>query len=189
VTNELDRAEAQATFPRRVTVIERVTARTVARVTRVSTVWINVMSDWPDRWLDLPLAVIDVETTGLDPEEDRIIEIGIVHFESGEVTDVYGQLIDPDMPLPEEVTELTGITGVGTWTANMQLLFALGREDVFPVGDLGIRKGMYALFGDCSRAEMTGIAERWAPYRSYATLYLWRVGEDAPAGTDEVTTG
>jgi DNA polymerase III epsilon subunit family exonuclease len=68
------------------------------------------MSDWPERWIDLPLAAIDVETTGLEPEEDRIIEIGIVHFESGEVQDVYGQLIDPDMPLPEEVSELTGIT-------------------------------------------------------------------------------
>ncbi len=67
------------------------------------------MSDWPKHWIDLPLAVIDVETTGLEPEDDRIIEIGIVHFDSGEVQDVYGQLVDPDMPLPEEVTELTGI--------------------------------------------------------------------------------
>jgi DNA-3-methyladenine glycosylase II len=71
--------------------------------------------------------------------------------------------------------ELTSITGVGEWTANMQLMFSLDREDVFPVGDLGIRKGMQDLFeADLTRAEMVDRAERWAPYRSYASLYLWR---------------
>lgn len=71
--------------------------------------------------------------------------------------------------------ELTDVTGVGRWTADMQLIFSLGREDVFPVGDLGIRKGMTRVFDDdLSRAEMVDRAERWAPYRSYASLYLWR---------------
>jgi DNA-3-methyladenine glycosylase II len=70
---------------------------------------------------------------------------------------------------------LTDVTGVGEWTADMQLLFALGREDVFPVGDLGIRKGMETVFdAELTRAEMVDRAERWAPYRSYASLYLWR---------------
>jgi len=68
------------------------------------------MSDWPDNWIDLPLAVIDVETTGLEPEEDRIIEIGIIHFQAGEVVDEYGQLVDPQRDLPERATEITGIT-------------------------------------------------------------------------------
>ncbi|NHN40184.1 DNA-3-methyladenine glycosylase 2 family protein [Halorubellus sp. JP-L1] len=84
---------------------------------------------------------------------------------------------------------LTSITGVGDWTANMQLLFALGREDVFPVGDLGVRKGMRRVFpdgDDLSRSEMVGRAERWKPYRSYATLYLWRIEEDVVDGVDEV---
>ena len=60
--------------------------------------------------MDLPLAVIDVETTGFDPEEDRIIEMGIIRFERGEVVETYGQLIDPDREVPEKVTEITGIT-------------------------------------------------------------------------------
>lgn len=67
------------------------------------------MTDWPDKWIDLPMAVIDVETTGLDSDEDRVIEIGIVHFEQGEVVETYGQLIDPQCELPQEVTDLTGI--------------------------------------------------------------------------------
>jgi DNA-3-methyladenine glycosylase II len=85
------------------------------------------------------------------------------------------------------VDELTSIKGVGEWTANMQLLFSLGRPDVFPVGDLGIRKGMRNLYGeDLSRAEMIEEAERWAPYRSYASLYLWRVEEDIADSVAEV---
>ena len=83
--------------------------------------------------------------------------------------------------------ELTDITGVGRWTADMQLMFALGREDVFPVGDLGIRKGFRTVVGDVEdRAAMATYAETWAPYRSYASLYLWRAGEDIAESVDEV---
>jgi len=89
----------------------------------------------------------------------------------------------------EEIVEtLTAITGVGPWTARMQLLFTFGRPDVFPVGDLGVRKGMQTLFGaDLSRDEMVTEARRWQPYRSYASLYLWRVEEDIADSVAEVT--
>lgn len=74
--------------------------------------------------------------------------------------------------------EVTTIRGVGPWTGKMFLMFALGREDVFPVEDLGIRRGMEIACGDeMTRAEMTERAAVWAPYRSYASLYLWRVYE------------
>jgi len=76
-------------------------------------------------------------------------------------------------------TELTEIKGIGPWTADMFLMFGLAREDVFPVGDLGIRKGMGRVFdADLTRGEMVDAAERWQPYRSYASLYLWRAVED-----------
>lgn len=81
------------------------------------------------------------------------------------------------------VSELTTVRGVGPWTADMVLLFGLGREDVFPVGDLGIRRGMQTLFQDeMTRGEMRAEAERWAPYRSYASEYVWQVadGEGQP---------
>ena len=87
------------------------------------------------------------------------------------------------------IDELTSITGVGDWTARMQLLFSLGRPDVFPVGDLGIRKGMRTLYGDIDREAMVETAERWAPYRSYASLYLWRIEEDIADSVDEVREG
>jgi DNA-3-methyladenine glycosylase II len=77
----------------------------------------------------------------------------------------------------EVVDELTRITGVGEWTAHMYLMFALGREDVLPLGDLGIRHGIRALYGngaEMTRAEMRAVAERWRPYRTYAVRYIWR---------------
>ncbi|MFU8802979.1 MAG: PolC-type DNA polymerase III [Bradymonadaceae bacterium] len=67
-------------------------------------------SQWPKLWKDLPLAVIDVETTGLDPREDRVIEIGIIRFEAGEVVETYGELINPERPIPADSTKITGIT-------------------------------------------------------------------------------
>jgi DNA-3-methyladenine glycosylase II len=73
------------------------------------------------------------------------------------------------------VAELTTVRGIGTWTAKMFLVFGLGREDVFPVEDLGIRKAMWQVVDeDLTRAEMVETAERWKPYRSYASEYLWR---------------
>ena len=68
------------------------------------------MSDWPQKWHDLPLAVLDVETTGLDPEDHRVTEVGIIHFEQGEIVDEYGQLVNPQRPIPEESTKITGIS-------------------------------------------------------------------------------
>jgi DNA-3-methyladenine glycosylase II len=91
-----------------------------------------------------------------------------------------------DTPDDAVIDELTSITGVGTWTARMQLLFSLGRPDVFPVGDLGIRNGMRALYGDLDHEAMVDRAERWAPYRSYASLYLWRIEEDVVESVAEV---
>jgi DNA-3-methyladenine glycosylase II len=73
------------------------------------------------------------------------------------------------------IAELTEIHGVGDWTAKMFLMFCLGREDVFPVEDLGIRQGMWRFVdADLTRSEMSERAATWAPYRSYASLYLWR---------------
>jgi len=75
------------------------------------------------------------------------------------------------------IEAVTQIRGVGEWTAHMLLMHALGRPDVLPVGDYGIRKGAQALYRLAElprRAELEAIAERWRPYRSVASWYLWR---------------
>ncbi len=80
----------------------------------------------------------------------------------------------------EEVIEyLTRIKGVGRWTAEMLLMFTLGREDVFAVDDLGIQQAMIKVYklnkADKKklREEMLQISARWSPYRTYACLHLW----------------
>lgn len=74
------------------------------------------------------------------------------------------------------IDELTAIKGIGEWTARMYLLFVLEREDVLPLGDLAVRRAIERLYGDgaeMTRSEMREVAERWRPYRSVATRYLW----------------
>jgi DNA-3-methyladenine glycosylase II len=72
---------------------------------------------------------------------------------------------------------LRSIKGIGPWSAEMFLLFALKRPDVFSPGDAGLRRAiisLYAVKPDSYSSIIDGIAERWRPYRSYACRYLWR---------------
>jgi len=84
--------------------------------------------------------------------------------------------------LPDEavVDAVTQVRGVGEWTAHMLLMFSLGRPDVLPVGDYGVRKAARDLYGLADlpkRAELEALGEAWRPYRSVATWYLWRSTE------------
>lgn len=75
------------------------------------------------------------------------------------------------------IEELIQVRGIGRWTAEMFLIFSLGRLDVLPVGDLGLKKGikkLYNLKELPSEDKMKKIAERWRPYRTVATWYLWK---------------
>jgi len=78
-----------------------------------------------------------------------------------------------DIKLKEE---LITIKGVGPWTIDMLLIFALGRSDVFPVGDLAIRKGFNILFNkEYNEKQMIKESEKWKPYRTIFSWYLWKV--------------
>ncbi|HTF34362.1 MAG TPA: DNA-3-methyladenine glycosylase 2 family protein [Myxococcota bacterium] len=81
------------------------------------------------------------------------------------------------------VETLTELDGIGEWTAHMLLIFSLGRADVLPLGDYGIRKGAQRLYelSELPRgAELERIAEPWRPYRSVASWYLWRIAQATP---------
>ena len=83
----------------------------------------------------------------------------------------------------EVIAELTAIKGLGLWTSHMFLMFHLGRPDVLPVGDLGIRHAFrraYGLDHVPDAAEMEAIAEPWRPYRTLACRYLWRSLDNEP---------
>jgi 3-methyladenine DNA glycosylase/8-oxoguanine DNA glycosylase len=81
----------------------------------------------------------------------------------------------------ELIERLTTIRGIGRWTVEMLLIFRLGRPDILPVSDYGVRKGFMRTFKtkDLPTAQqMSRRAERWRPYRSVASWYLWRAAEE-----------
>lgn len=117
----------------------------------------------------------------LAADTDRLTDAGLSAAKAEYVTNAAAAFERMDSTRFEEmndasvVEEMTDIRGIGPWTAKMFLMFGLGREDVFPVEDLGIRKGMRRLFeDDMTRKEMQVKARDWKPYRSYASEYLWR---------------
>ena len=82
------------------------------------------------------------------------------------------------------VAALVPIRGIGRWTVEMMLMFRLGRPDVLPVDDLGIRKGAQLVDKADEMPkpkELIERGERWGPYRTYASLYLWRIADAAAA--------
>ena len=75
------------------------------------------------------------------------------------------------------ISHLTQVKGIGRWTAEMFLIFSLGRQDIFPVGDLALRKGVQILFSlqeIPKQNEAEKLGQRWKPYRTIATWYLWK---------------
>jgi DNA-3-methyladenine glycosylase II len=86
------------------------------------------------------------------------------------------------MPEDDIIAALVPIRGIGRWTVEMMLMFRLGRPDVLPVDDLGVRKGAQVVDrGEAMPAPkaLIGRGERWGPYRTYASLYLWRIADAA----------
>lgn len=76
------------------------------------------------------------------------------------------------------IRELDALPGVGRWTAEMFLIFALGRLDIFSMGDVGLRNAVNALYNQGAKldeAATARITDRWAPWRSVASWYLWRL--------------
>jgi DNA-3-methyladenine glycosylase II len=91
------------------------------------------------------------------------------------------------LPDDEIVRELTLVRGIGPWTAEMFLIFQLGRLDVWPVGDFGIRKGYALLYGlsePPSAKELEPLGEPFRPYRSVAAWYCWRAAETVTPGEE-----
>jgi DNA-3-methyladenine glycosylase II len=83
----------------------------------------------------------------------------------------------PELADEEIVNHLVQVKGIGRWTAEMFLIFCLGRLDVLPVSDLGVKKAMkniYSLLELPKPAEMLTISQPWKPYRTIATWYLWK---------------
>lgn len=85
----------------------------------------------------------------------------------------------------EVIAELTAVKGIGEWTAHMFLMFCMGRLDILPTGDLGIRSGVQKLYGlralpDAAKVQNIAKTHHWHPYESVAAWYVWQSLDNAP---------
>jgi DNA-3-methyladenine glycosylase II len=121
----------------------------------------------------------------LTPDNILKTKIGLSGKKIEYIKDLSARVVDRKLNLAltsemsddEIVNQLIQVKGIGKWTAEMFLIFCLGRPDIFPVGDLGVRKAIqkvYTLPELPTPSTMLAIARPWKPYRSIATWYLWK---------------
>lgn len=122
----------------------------------------------------------------LATDDEKLRAAGLSYMKVSYLKDLAQHCVDGKFPTLEQVREMsdeqiikqfTRIKGVGRWTVEMYLIFDLGRADVFPADDYGIRKAIAKLHGLAELPppkQMAQYAEQWKPYRSVASLYLWR---------------
>jgi 3-methyladenine DNA glycosylase/8-oxoguanine DNA glycosylase len=120
--------------------------------------------------------------------EEQLRAAGLSRQKLGYLRDLAGKFANGNLhelpwdALDDEaiISQLTTVKGIGRWSAEMFLMFSLGRPDVLPVDDLGVRKGMRKVYGLAELpkpAEMREIAEKWRPHRSTGSWYMWRALE------------
>ena len=125
----------------------------------------------------------------LETKDDALRLAGLSRAKTAALKDLAAKTIDGTVPamralakLSDDaiVERLTVIRGIGRWTVEMLLIFRLGRRDVLPVDDYGVRKGLQRALRTKelpTRAQLAERGERWRPYRSAASWYLWRACE------------
>ena len=122
----------------------------------------------------------------VDTSDEKLREIGLSRQKSAYLKDLAARVVAGDLPVDtlheltddEIITALTRVKGIGRWTAQMFLMFRLGRPDVLPDLDLGIQKGIqraYRLRKLPPPERVKKIGAKWAPYRTIASWYLWRL--------------
>jgi DNA-3-methyladenine glycosylase II len=116
---------------------------------------------------------------------DRMRACGLSWAKVASVRDLATKVTDGSLALESldrmddvsVIEALTAVKGIGRWSAEMFLIFRLGRPDILPVGDVGVQRALRRLYGlrkHPSPARMTALARPWRPYRSVACWYLWR---------------
>lgn len=125
----------------------------------------------------------------LEASDEQLRAAGLSRNKMAAVRDLAAKTIDGTVPAVRQMSRMSDeeiiercvqVRGIGPWTVQMLLIFRLGRMDVLPVDDYGVRKGMqttYRLPELPKKAEMVKRAEKWRPYRSVAMWYFWRACE------------
>ena len=148
-----------------------------------ATIWSRVRALYPKKHLHPKLV--------LDTPDEKLRAAGLSRSKVAAFKDLAAKTLDGTVPTrralaimsdDEIVTRLTAVRGIGRWTVEMFLLFDLGRADVWPVDDYGVRKGFAKTFGRRklpTPKQLMKFGEKWRPYRSVAAWYFWRA-LDAP---------
>lgn len=121
---------------------------------------------------------------------EKLRELGLSQQKITYMYDLAAKVVDghialarfEDLPDEEVINQLVTVKGIGVWTAQMFLIFALNRPDVLPTDDFGVRKAImlgYCLEAMPGKPQMEMIAEPWRPWRSIASWYLWRSLENS----------
>jgi len=134
-------------------------------------------SNFPSPELILKLDESILRSVGLSSSKVRYIKAVAAKALAGEIPTLkkFDEMADDDI-----INCLTTIDGVGTWTAEMFLISNMGRLDVLPVNDLGVRKGFQCVYNKRSLPKseyLKKFGRRWAPYRTFVTLYFWRAAD------------
>ena len=144
-----------------------------------ATIWKRVRALFPRR------KHLDPKLVLATPDE-KFRAAGLSRSKIAALKDLAAKTIDGTVPSSralarmtdeEIIARLTSVRGIGRWTAEMLLLFDLGRLDVWPVADYGVRKGFAKTFGRRklpTPKQLTKFGEKWRPYRSVAAWYFWR---------------
>lgn len=124
--------------------------------------------------------------------EDELRGVGLSRSKLLSLRDLAAKTVSREIPTLSEIRSmddeaiiksLTHVRGIGRWTVEMLLIFRLGRPDVLPADDYGIRKGFALASGHAAlpaRKELEEYGLRWRPYRTVASWYLWRLVEQTP---------
>lgn len=144
-----------------------------------ATIWKRVRALYPRRKYLNPKRV-------LETPDETLRGAGLSRSKVAAIKDLAAKTIDGTVPRAralekmsdeEIITRLTTIRGIGRWTVEMLLLFDLGRPDVWPVDDYGVRKGFAKTFGRRKLPkpkQLMKLGEKWRPHRSVAAWYFWR---------------
>ncbi len=128
-------------------------------------------------------------------DDDALRGCGVSRNKIAALRDLAAKAIEGVVPTPrrlacmadaEIVEHLVQVRGIGRWTVEMMLMFRLGRPDVLPVHDLGVRKGAQVVRGlDAPPAprDLEALGECWGPYRTLASFYLWKIADAAQQTT------
>ncbi len=145
-----------------------------------------------DRVLALNDGKVPTAPQLLETGEETLRGVGLSGRKVEYVKDLASHVVDGELEVDrlgdltddKVIEEITAVRGLGVWTAHMFLIFHLEREDVLPVGDLGVRNAIKAEYGLDelpTATEMEELAEPWRPHRTLASLYLWESLSNTPA--------